>query len=70
MKGSKQEEVPIHQKLLLTVEETAAYSNIGINKIYKLINNPICNFIIYVGDKKRLIKRKEFEEYISKNIEI
>lgn len=64
------QEIPIPQKLLLTVEEAAAYSNIGITKLYKMINNPVCTFIIYVGNKKRLIKRKEFEEYISKNIEI
>lgn len=62
--------VPIPQKLLLTVEEAAAYSNIGITKLYKIINSPGCNFVIYVGDKKRLIKRKGFEKYISENIEI
>lgn len=66
----KAQEVPIPQKLLLTVEEAAIYSNIGINKIYNLINNPLCTFVLYVGNKKRLIKRKEFEEYISKNMEI
>ena len=71
MKNPNQPEtVPIPQKLLLTVEEAAAYSNIGINKLYKIINSPLCTFIIYVGDKKRLIKRKQFEEYILKNIEI
>lgn len=64
------ESVPIPQKLLLTVEEAAEYSNIGITKLYKIINNPTCNFIICVGDRKRLIKRKQFEDYISKNIEI
>lgn len=71
LRGNKEAEtIPIPQKLLLTVEEAAAYSNIGINKLYKMMNNPICTFIIYVGNKKRLIKRKQFEEYISKNIEI
>ncbi len=66
----QKETVPIPQKLLLTVEEAAIYSNIGITKIYEIINKPMCNFVIYVGKKKRLIKRKEFEEFISKNIEI
>lgn len=69
MKASQPEKVPIKDKLLLTVEETAEYSNIGINKIYSLINNPMCRFVFYVG-KKRLIKRRQFEEYITKNIEI
>ncbi|MCI7169062.1 hypothetical protein MSB04_01335 [bacterium] len=28
-----------------------------------------CNFVLYVGNKK-LVKRKEFEQYISKSIEL
>ena len=61
--------VPIWEKLTLTVEETAEYTNIGINKIRELANDPRCNFVIFVG-KKRLIKRKEFEKYISENVEL
>lgn len=62
-------QVPIWEKVTLTLEETAEYSNIGINKIRELSNNPRCNFVIFVG-KKRLIKRKEFEKYISENVEL
>jgi len=62
--------VPIWEKILLTVEEAAAYSNIGITKLYELINNPICNFVLHTGSRKRLIKRREFEKYLSHNIEI
>lgn len=58
--------VPISEKVLLTVEKAACYSNIGINKIGKLLNNPLCEFVLYVG-KKRLVKRKEFEKYIKKH---
>ena len=65
----QKETVPIPQKLLLTIEEAAIYSNIGITKIYEMTNKPMCNFVIYIG-KKRLIKRKRFEEFIEKNIEI
>lgn len=61
--------IPIWEKLTLTLSEAAEYSNIGINKIREISNNPRCNFVIYVG-KKRLIKRKEFEKYISDNIEL
>ena len=28
-----------------------------------------CDFVLYVGNKK-LVKRKEFEQYISKSLEI
>ena len=61
--------VPIHLKVTLTIKEAAEYSNIGINKIREISNNPRCNFVIFVG-KKRLIKRKEFEKFISDNVEL
>lgn len=61
--------VPIWEKLTLTLDEAAEYSNIGINRIREISNNPRCNFVIYVG-KKRLIKRKEFEKFISENVEL
>lgn len=67
---SKKIDVPIWEKICLTVEEAAALSNIGITKLYELTNNPVCNFVFHVGTGKRLIKRKEFEKYISQNIEI
>jgi len=62
-------EVPIWKKINLTVKEAAEYSNIGINKIEKMLNNPFCSFALYVG-KKRLIKRMEFEKYIEKVSEL
>ena len=61
--------VPISEKVLLTVEEAASYINIGVNKISELLNNPLCEFVLHVG-KKRLVKRKEFEKYIEKTLEI
>lgn len=62
-------EVPIWEKVALTLDEASAYSNIGINKIRELSNNPTCKFVIFIGNK-RLIKRKEFEKYISENVEL
>ena len=59
--------VPIHLKMTLTIKEAAEYSNIGINKIDALLKEPKCPFVLYVGTKK-LVKRKEFEDYISKKI--
>lgn len=60
-------EVEIKDKLLLTIEEAAAYSNIGINTISRMLNEPCCTFIFAVGRGKRLVKRKEFERYIEKS---
>ena len=57
-------EVEIHNKIALTIEEAAALSNIGQNTISELVNRPQCNFVLRIG-KKRLIKRREFEDFIS-----
>lgn len=59
--------VPIHLKMNLTAKEAAEYSNIGINKIDSMLRTPNCPFVLYVGTKK-LVKRKEFEEYISQSL--
>ena len=61
--------VPIEKKMNLTIKETAEYSNIGINKIAELLRDPMCNFVLYIGNRK-LVKRKEFEQYLSSVREI
>lgn len=61
--------IPVWEKVTMTVEEAAEYSSIGINKIRELSSDPRCNFVIYIG-KKRLIKRKEFEKFIADNVEL
>ena len=61
--------IPVWEKINLTVEEAAAYSNIGINKIDDMAKSPGCPFVLYIG-RKKLIKRKEIERYIEKMLEI
>ena len=61
------ERVPIHLKVTLTIREAAEYSNIGINKIDSLLRALNCPFVLYVGAKK-LVKRKEFEQFISQKL--
>lgn len=61
--------LPIQCKVALTIKEAAEYSNIGINKLESLLRSPRCPFVLYVG-KKKLVKRKEFEKFISDNVEI
>lgn len=58
--------VPIWEKVTLTIDEAAEYSNIGINRINDMLNNPSCPFVLFVGRGKRLVKRKEFEKYLEK----
>ena len=67
--ATKSLEMPFWLKLNMTIKEAAAYSNIGINRIEELLKQPKCNFVLYVGNKK-LVKRKEFEQYISKSLEV
>lgn len=52
-------EIPIWEKSNLTLEEAAAYSGIGINKLRKLSDNEQCQFVLWIGSK-RLIKRKNW----------
>ena len=61
------DKVPIHLKVTLTIREAAEYSNIGINKIDSLLRTPNCPFVLYGGTKK-LVKRKEFEEFLSQRL--
>ena len=61
------DKVPIHLKVTLTIREAAEYSNIGINKIDSLLRTPNCPFVLFVGTKK-LVKRKEFEEFLSQRL--
>ena len=56
-------EVPIWEKSNLTLEEAAAYSGIGINKLRTLSDEEDCNFVLWVGSKI-LIKRRAFDRFI------
>lgn len=50
-------------------ENKDGLTNKRINRIESLLRMPRCPFVLYVGNKK-LVKRKEFEKYISENIEL
>lgn len=56
-------EVPIWEKSNLTLEEAAAYSGIGINKLRDITNGEHCKLVLRVGSK-RLIKRKLLDKYL------
>ena len=61
--------VPIYEKADLTIEEAAEYNNIGQNRLIALLKEPRCTFVLYVG-KKKLVKRREFEQFISRSVQI
>ena len=55
--------IPIWKKSILTVAEAAAFSGIGVDRLYELSAKPDCPFVIFIGSK-RGIKRKKFVEYL------
>lgn len=57
-------EVPIADKALLTLEEAAAYFNLGMNKLRELTADDHCPYVLWNGSK-RLIKRKALEEFLN-----
>lgn len=63
------EKMPINDKLTLTIREAAEYSNIGINKLESMLGAPNCPFVLYVG-RKKLVKRKAFEEFVYKTVNV
>lgn len=61
-----QHEIPIWQKANLTLDEGAAYYNIGINKLRDITDSKECEkYVLFVGNR-RLIKRVPFEVYLQK----
>ena len=65
----KNKTLSISEKSLLTLEEAAAYFNIGINRIRTMTNGDDCPYVLWNGSK-RLIKRKPFEEYLFRQFSV
>ncbi len=59
----------LYAKELWTVKEASEATNIGINKITELCRDARRDYVFFVG-KKKLIRRKAFMEYLSKQTEI
>ena len=60
---------PLCEKWLLSVPEAAAYFGIGQNRISELALQDGCKFVVFVGNTKR-IKRKKFEEFLDEQYAI
>lgn len=57
--------IPIWEKMNLTIEEAAQYSNISSKTLRRFINECTPDFILKIGTKT-LIKRKVFEKFLEK----
>lgn len=57
--------IPIWEKMNLTIEEAAQYSNISSKTLRRFINECTPDFILKIGTKT-LIKRKVFEKFLER----
>lgn len=57
--------VEIHNKTLLTLEEAAAYSGIGLN----LYEDENCDFVLWIGSHRK-IKRQKLDAFINDSYSI
>lgn len=63
------EMVPIWEKSNLSVDEAAAYTGIGTAKLREISDSESCDFVLWIGTK-RLLKRKKLKEYLDKAFSI
>ena len=54
---------------MITLEEAAAYTGIGVKKLRQMTDNPACEFVIWVGSR-RMIKRRKMDEYLENSYSV
>ena len=59
----KETRIPISEKVALTLDEAAEYSNIGIHRLREMINDKKNDMFIRVG-AKNLVKRRRLDEFL------
>lgn len=63
LRGAESTLVPVWQKYALTMREAVAYFNIGGGRLREMTDDPDCDFLLLVGNR-RLIKRAALEKYL------
>jgi hypothetical protein len=66
---NRKHDIPLWEKSNLTLEEAAAYSGVGINKLRTLSDDENCPFVLWVGNK-RLLKRRKLDEFFDDSYSI
>jgi len=56
----------MEERLCISLEEASKISMIGINRLRDIMKNTDCPFSLTIGNKKKVVKIKEFKEWISK----
>lgn len=62
-------EVPIWEKENLTLKEASALFGVGVNALRTLSDQPRCDFVLWVGNK-RLLKRRRLQAYLEREVSI
>lgn len=65
----KENNVPIWEKTCLTLEEAAAYSGIGRNKLRELSQQKNCPFAVWLGGKLYIVREK-LDDFTDKQFKI
>lgn len=58
-------DMPISEKYNLTLDEAAAYFNIGTDRLRTILDENKSELVLMVGTK-RLVKKKKMEEYLDR----
>ena len=67
--GYQHDGLPLDQKYLLSLEEAAEYSGIGINKLREISNESNCSFVMWSGNHRKF-KRKLFEKWLDESYSV
>ena len=56
--------IPISEKAVLSINEAAAYSNIGIHKLQQICNTDAGKKFSFKNGNRNMIKRKAFDAWL------
>lgn len=62
-KEPREKNVPISEKVLLTIDEAAKYTGIGQGKLREISNEDNCPFVLWNGSK-RMFKREKLVSFL------
>ena len=61
--------IPVNEKYMLSINEAAQYFNIGVKKMRRLAEDNLGVFAVYSGNRYLIIRCK-FEEFLQKTSSI
>lgn len=61
--SKKSFEIPITQKVLLTIDEASAITGLGVGKLREMSNDERCDFVLWNG-AKRMFKKDKLITYL------